>query len=104
MEYINISNGIEQNVIISYGLTRYNFKIRFNDYFEYWYFDLYLYDTDTLVLAGIKLKLIYDCFEGLGLNLGKLYLEDTINDGSTINIKTDFGKRLKLLRDYTYVA
>lgn len=104
MEYINTSIGVEQNLIINYGLTQYNFKLQYNDYFDYWFFDLYLYNTNELVLAGIKLKLTYDCFEGLGLNLGELYLIDTINDGSDFNMKTDFGDRLKLAREYIYYA
>lgn len=104
MEYINTSIGIEQNLIINYGLTQYVFKLQYNDYFNYWFFDLYLYNTNELVLAGIKLKLGYDCFKGLGLNLGELYLIDTINDGSTIDMKADFGSRLKLAREYTYNA
>lgn len=100
MEYIITSIGIEQNLIINYGLVKYRFNIQFNDYFNYWFFDLYLHDSNTLILSGIKIKLTYDCFKGLGLNLGELYLIDTINDGSSFNIKTDFGNRLKLARNY----
>jgi len=100
MEYIKTSIGIEQNLIINYDNTKLNFKIRFNDYFNEWFFDLYEFATDTLILAGIKIKLTYDIFKGLGLNLGELYLIDTINDGSDYNIKTDFGNRLKLARVY----
>ena len=104
MEYIKTSVGIEQNLIINYGLVQYRFDIRFNDYFNNWYFHLYNNNTDILILAGIKIKFTYDIFNGLGLNLGELYLIDTIDDGSEYDIKADFGDRLKLAREYTYYA
>ena len=59
MEYIKISIGIEQNLIINYENVKLNFKIRFNDYYNYWFFDLYEFATETLIVAGIKIKLVY---------------------------------------------
>lgn len=100
-EYINCNSGINQDLIVDYNSTQYVFKIRFNEYFNYWYFDLYLYNNNILVLSGIKLKLMYNCFSGLGLNLGELYLVDTIEDNGLIDIKNDFGNRLKLKRIYS---
>ena len=100
MQYIKLLIGVEQNLLVNYGKVKYRLDIRFNDYSNFWYFDLYINATNELLLSGIKIKLDYDIFEGLGLNLGKLYLVDTINDGTDFDIKEDFGNRLKLLRDY----
>jgi len=98
MEYIKTNVGVEQDLIITYNYVSYKFEIKFNDYYQYWFIDIYNDTTNILIAAGIKLKLVYDCFLGLGLNLGGLYLIDTIDDGSAYNIKTDFGDRLKLAR------
>lgn len=100
MQYIKLLIGVEQNLLVNYGKVKYRFDIRFNDYSDYWYFNIYINSTNQLLLSGIKIKLDYDLFEGLGLNLGKLYLVDTIDDGTDFDIKRDFGNKLKLLRDY----
>ena len=97
---IKTNVGIEQDLIISYGSVTYRFEIKYNDYFSYWFIDIFIDDTNEVIVSGVKLKLIYDCFNGLGINLGELYLVDTINDGSAIDMKTDFGERLKLQRVY----
>jgi hypothetical protein len=100
MEYIKTNVGVEQDLIINYKDQRLRFEIKFNDYFNYWFIDIFDDILNTPIMYAIKIKLIYDCFNGLGLNLGELYLIDTINDNSTYDIKTDFGNRLKLARVY----
>jgi hypothetical protein len=98
MQYIKTNIGIEQDLVVNYKREQYQFNIRFDEFFKNWYFDLYKTNNNELILAGIKIKLGADIFKGLGLNLGELYLIDTIDDGSEFDIKRDFGGRLKLAR------
>jgi hypothetical protein len=100
LQYIKTNIGIEQDVIITYKNLICRFEIKFNSFFNNWFIDIFNDTTGDPIIYGVKLILGKDCFHGLGLNMGELYLIDTVNDGSAYNIKTDFGDRLKVGRVY----
>lgn len=99
-QIIKTNVGIEQDVLLSYSDLILRFEFRFNDYFNSWFFNVINDTTNVPIIYGIKMVVGKDALDGLGLNLGQLFLIDTVNDGSSYDIKNDFGDRLKLERIY----
>lgn len=101
LEVIQTHVGIEQQVVVPYGAVSLRFVFQFNDYFNSWFFNL-LNDADgSVIFTGLALTLGYDAFFGLGLKYGTLTLTDTEpTNTDPIDLKADFGARLKLVRDF----
>lgn len=98
LEVIEISNPVEQDLIVAYGEREITIEVRWNDVLGYWYFNLK--ENDTYLAPGISgtavnSNMLYDEFK-----LGKLYLVDTAEDTTVPLVKDDLGKRLALVRDY----
>lgn len=98
LEVIEISNPVEQDLIVAYGEREITIEVRWNDVLGYWYFNLK--ENDTYLAPGISgtavnSNMLYDEFK-----LGKLYLVDTAEDTSFPLVKDDLGKRLALVREY----
>jgi hypothetical protein len=95
MEEIQVNTGIEQKITITYGSEELTFELFFDDYFNLWF--LNLSNAEGNLLKGLTMPLGVDVFEGQGLPYGKLML---IDDGEgDLNMKTDLGTRIKLVRD-----
>lgn len=98
-EVIEISNPVEQDLIVSYGDREITIELRWNDILSYWYINLK--EKDSYIASGISItavnsNLLYDTY-----NLGKLYVVDTeqgLNNSPIV--KSDLGKRLALVREY----
>ena len=99
LEVIEISNAIEQDLIVSYGDRIITYEIRWNDILNYWYINVKennAYIASGISCTAINSNLLYD-----RLNLGKLYMVDTeIGTNTSPIVKTDLGKRLALMREY----
>lgn len=99
LEVIEISNPVEQDLIVSYGERDITLELRWNDILYYWYFNLKEnneYIASGITGAAVNSNLLYDKFQ-----LGKLYLIDTLEGQTTQPIvKEDLGKRVALVREY----
>ena len=98
LEVIEISNPVEQDLIVAYGDRDITLEVRWNDVLNYWYFNLK--ENDVYIVSGlsgtaINTNILYD-----ELKLGKLYLIDTAENTSVPIVKEDLGKRLALTREY----
>ena len=98
LEVIEISNPVEQDLIVSYGDREITIEVRWNDVFNYWFFNLK--ENDQYIASGISgtavnSNMLYDEFK-----LGKLYLIDTAENMDEPIVKEDLGKRLALTREY----
>lgn len=98
LEVIEISNPVEQDLIVAYGDREITIEVRWNDVLNYWYFNLK--ENDQYIASGVSgtavnSNMLYDEFK-----LGKLYLIDTAENTSTPITKDDLGKRLALTREY----
>lgn len=102
IETINLSKGNEQFFTLIYNRKNYKFNMRFNDFNQYWFFDLTNNDTQEEILMGQALFVNNDAFSSRQyLGLGNLLLIDTDpNNVTPYNVKTDFGGRLALVRNF----
>jgi len=105
LEIIPLVAGQEQNFTLSYNNEDYVFELKFSDYGNYWYANIYKgYDSEGAkipFLAGQSLLVNTNVFIGKEyLGLGGLALVDTEPDSSLIlDAKNDLGKRLQLYRN-----
>ena len=85
---------------LSIALDRWTAKLRFNFFYNYWIYDLYL--GDSLILAGQALK--PNCYPAYleYANYPRLFVVDTQPDSETpLDPLNDLGERLELCQtDY----
>tara|TARA_R110000868_G_scaffold245624_1_gene502157 strand:+ start:2740 stop:3051 length:312 start_codon:yes stop_codon:yes gene_type:complete len=100
-QIIQTNVGVEQEVVVPYGNDTLRFVLQFNDYDAQWFMSLLNENTGVIILSGIYLVLGNDALFGMGLQYGTLTLTDTEpTNPDAINLKADFGARLKLVRDF----
>lgn len=100
LEIIQINVGVEQEVIVPYGNETLRLILQFDDYNVSWFLNLLNERTQNVIVNGINLKLGNDALFGLGLKYGSLTLMDADpTNPNPIDLKADFGDRLKLVRD-----
>lgn len=86
----------EQDILID----RWTAKIRFNPFYNFWFYDLY--EGDQAILVGQKLEIDSIPVQLTHYPFPKLFLVDTEPESKQpIDIINDFGKRLELCQtDY----
>lgn len=98
MEIIDITNPIEQDLLIEYENRNIVLELKYNDVKGFWYFNLH--EDGNYLCYGVQMTLNRNLFYPK-LNLGQLYLMDTyfntIDEKKEI-VKEDLGTRLVLAR------
>lgn len=99
LEVIEISNPIEQDLVVSYGDRNITIELRWNSLLNYWYINLKEeeeYISSGISCTAVNSNLLYDKF-----HLGKLYMIDTQQgETKTPIVKEDLGRRVALMREY----
>lgn len=100
-QIIQTNVGVEQEVVVPYDNSQLRFVLQFDDYNKVWFLNVIDEATSEAIVNGLNLKIGNDVFYGLGLDYGSLILTDTDPTNATlIDPKSDFGDRLKLIRDF----
>jgi hypothetical protein len=101
IEQIPLTQGQEQNFIISYNSINYKFELFYNEYGSQWYLNISNNDTLASVINGLYLIVNQNVLYNLDyLGLGGLVLQDTDpTNPNAINLKNDLGGRLQLYRN-----
>ena len=99
VELIDLSPGVEQDLVVPYGERNIRMQIRYNSFFNYWWVSLYDDDTDVSILTGIRFIPDVNILDSLQyLGLGLLGIWDTQSDSDLAITRADLGGRLKLYR------
>lgn len=98
LEIIELKGSKEQSLSVTYGDRNIVIELKWNDVLGLWY--LNMKENDVYLISGVTMtpnsNLIYD-----KLNLGKLYVIDTLQGQTSAPItKDDLGTRLALARDF----
>lgn len=105
LELVPLTVGVEQSFTLTYNDTDYTFDLKFSDYGNYWYFNIYKGLNEdggkAYFLCGEKLIVGVNIFEGKEyLGFGGLALIDTKPDSIvSLDPKNDIGDRLQLFRN-----
>lgn len=101
IETIQVNTGEEQEVILPYGDISLRLVLQFDDYEGQWFCNIVNETTNITIINGLYLKLENNALFGQGLDFGLLGITDTDPDNpDAINLKADFGDRVKLIRDF----
>ena len=101
IEIIQTNVGEEQDVIIPYGDISLKLVLQFDDYEGQWFCNIIDQATSIAIINGLYLKLENDALFGQGLDFGLLGITDTDPENpDPIELKADFGDRIKLIRDF----
>lgn len=98
LEIIELKGAKEQSLSVTYGDRNIVIELKWNDVLGLWY--LNMKENDVYLISGVTMtpnsNLIYD-----KLNLGKLYVIDTLQGQTSAPItKDDLGTRLALAREF----
>lgn len=99
-EVIQTNVGVEQEIVVPYGTETLRLILQFDDYNISWFLNIVNEASKAEIINGINLKVGNDALFGMGLKYGSLTLTDTDpTSPNSINLKADFGDRLKLVRN-----
>jgi hypothetical protein len=101
VEKIDLSIGVEQTFTLNCNDVIYRFDLRYDDYNDKWFIDIYDNETEVAVFLGLYLLINNNAFRYLDyLNLGSgLGLYDTDPDNTDAIVKADLGDRVKMYRE-----
>jgi hypothetical protein len=101
VELIDLSVGIEQSFVLECNNVLCRFDLRYNDYNDKWFIDIYNNDTEVAIFTGLYLIINNNSFRFLEfLDLGTgLGLYDTEPDNTDAITKADLGARVKMYRE-----
>lgn len=101
IETIQTNVETEQEVIVPYDDISLRLVLQFDDYEVEWFCNIINETTGFVYANGLYLKLGNDALFGQGLDFGALGILDTDPDNpDPIDLKADFGDRIKLFRDF----
>lgn len=100
-ERIDLSIGVEQTFQLNCNDIVYRFDLRYDDYNNQWFVDIFNNETDVAIIYGLYLLIGTNIFWSLDyLNLGTgLGLFDTEPDNPEAIVKADLGARVKMYRE-----
>jgi hypothetical protein len=101
IEQIDLEIGIEQSFTLEMNDIVYRIDLRYDDFNDRWFMDIYNNDTDVLALGGQNLWIGTNALKDLEyLNLGTgLGLFDTDPSNTDAIVKADLGNRVKMYRE-----
>jgi hypothetical protein len=101
VERIDLSIGVEQTFTLNCNDVIYRFDLRYDEYNEKWYIDIYDNETEDVIFSGLYLLINNNAFRYLDyFDIGSgLGLYDTEPDNEDAIVKADLGNRVKMYRE-----
>lgn len=100
-EQIDLTIGQEQTFQLNCNDIVYRFDLRYDDYNNEWWIDIYDNETEVAIFTGLYLLINNNAWKFLAyLNLGSgLGLYDTDPENTDDIVKADLGDRVKMYRE-----